>query len=592
MPVSIPLDDAAILTKYKALRRQLLASGEAMLEKRIAILGGSTTADVRKMLELFLLSHGIAPIFYESEYAQYWHDAMFGSPGLAEFRPDVIFIHTTNRNITRYPEAGDSEETVNALLAAEFDRFAQMWEKLTAAYGCPLIQNNFEYPYWRLMGNAEASLIQGRVNFITRLNLKFYEWAQAHSGFFVNDINWLAADYGLAAWFDPVYWHMYKYALAPAAIPRLAQSVANIIKSLYGKNKKALALDLDNTLWGGAIGDDGAEGIELGQETPLGQMFWEFQEYIKAHKKLGVVLNVISQNEPAAALAGLNHPDCLLSPADFVAIKANYEPKSDNLQTLAHELALLPESFVFVDDNPAERELVRQQIKGAAVPEIGDRPENYIKAIDRCGYFEVTSLTKDDANRSDMYKANLERGKAQIQYTDYDEYLRSLEMRAEILPFCALYAQRIAQLTNRSNQFNLTTLRCTQEEIERLATDSHYITLYGRLTDKFGDNGIVCAVIGEVEQPLLHIRLWLMSCRVLKRGLEYALMGELVKLAWERGITELRGYYRPTAKNGMVHDFYDKQGFTLASEDEGGGKTYALDISSGYERKQNAISVN
>jgi FkbH-like protein len=440
------------------------------------------------------------------------------------------------------------------------------------------------------MGNAEASFVSGRVNFITRLNLKFAEYAQTHSGFYINDINWLSADYGLEAWSDPFYWHMYKYALALPAIPRLAQSMANILKSIYGKNKKAFALDLDHTLWGGVVGDDGAENLEMGQETSVGQTYSEFQAYIKAHKQLGVILNVVSKNETENALAGLNRPDSLLNPDDFVMIMANWEPKSENLQAIAHELALLPESFVFVDDNPAERAIINQVLPSVPTPEM-THPEHYVRVIDREGYFEVTSLTRDDFMRVNQYKANTARSKLQTQFTDYGEYLRSLEMTAEIKPFAPMYISRITQLTNKSNQFNLTTLRCTQEEIESYAADSRYITLYGRLVDKFGDNGVVSVVLGEADGYILHIRLWLMSCRVLKRDMEFAMMDELVRLAKERGVTELRGYYYPTAKNAMVRDFYDKMGFALMPGDDSRNKIYALNLDN-YENKQNTIKTN
>jgi FkbH-like protein len=383
---------------------------------------------------------------------------------------------------------------------------------------------------------------------------------------------------------------MYKYALTPLAIPRLAHSVANIIKSIYGKNKKAFALDLDNTLWGGIVGDDGAENLEVGQETPVGEAYSEFQAYINAHKQLGVILNIVSKNEAENALAGLNRPDSLLSPGDFTMIKANWEPKSENLQAIAQELALLPESFVFVDDSPAERAIINQVLPSVPTPEMTG-PEHYIRAIDTKGYFEVTSLTKDDIVRVDQYSGNAKRSKLQTQFTDYGKYLHSLEMTAEIKPFTPMYMSRIAQLTNKSNQFNLTTLRCTQEEIERYAADPHYITLYGKLVDKFGDNGVVSVALGEIDGTALHIRLCLMSCRVLKRDMESAMMDELVRLAKEDGVTELRGYYFPTAKNAMVRDFYDKMCFALVTEDESGNKIYALDLSE-YDSKQNAIKVN
>ncbi|RKJ54147.1 HAD-IIIC family phosphatase [bacterium 1XD42-1] len=580
-----------LLRKYKLLRREMLAENIQWLDKRIAILGGSTTTDIRKMLELFLLSYGIREEFYESEYGQYWQDAMFGTQELLEFHPDIIFIHTSNRNITQYPIASDDTQTVNALLEAEYNKFSAMWDKLAADYKCPIIQNNFEYPFWRLLGNADASFVSGRVNFITRLNLKFAEYAQSHSNFYINDINWLSADYGLEAWSAPYYWHMYKYALALPAIPRLGESVANIIKSIYGKNKKAFALDLDNTLWGGIVGDDGVENLQIGQETSIGQVYSEFQQYLKAHEQIGVILNVVSKNETENALAGLKRPDSILKPEDFIAIKANWNPKSENLQEIAQELSLLPESFVFIDDNPAERAIINQEFPLVPTPEMG-RPENYIKAIDRGGYFEVTSLTKDDISRGIMYKDNAARSKQQASFTNYEEYLRSLEMRAEIKPFIPIYFSRIAQLTNKSNQFNLTTLRCTQEEIQHFAENPNYITLYGKLQDKFGDNGVVSVVIGEIKGTELHIRLWLMSCRVLKRDMEFAMMRELVREASCQGMKTIYGYYYPTAKNKMVQSFYEKQGFTKQQEDKEGNVVWSLDIASGYQGKETAIHIN
>ena len=586
-----PLNAEQLLSRRKRLRRELLEN-TGFIDKRIAILGGSTTHDIKDMLELFLLNNGIRPAFYESEYAQYWQDACFPNPALEAFQSDIIFIHTSNRNITQYPLLADDADEVGALFDAEFSRFSLMWENLSKTYACPVIQNNFEYPFWRLLGNKDAGDIHGRVNFITRLNLTFAEYSQTHDNFYINDINYLSARYGLDQWSDPFYWHMYKYSLAVPAIPYLAQSVANIIKSLYGKNKKAFALDLDNTLWGGIVGDDGAENLQIGQDASIGQAYSEFQEYIKAHKQLGVILNIVSKNEPENALAGLNHPDMVLAPDDFIMIKANWNPKSQNIIDLAHTLSLLPESFVFVDDNPAEREIVRQQIPNATVPEIGDKPEYYIQAIDKMGCFEATTLSSDDAARNDMYKQNAARSRAETAFSDYGEYLRSLKMTAEIKPFAPLYLSRIAQLTNKSNQFNLTTRRYTQTEVELAADDKKTITLYGKLADKFGDNGIVAITIGELAGNTCHIILWLMSCRVLKRDMEFAMMDELVKHCKAHNVTTIKGYYYPSAKNAMVKNFYETQGFALEGEDEQGNKTYRFVIPKEYECKNQYIEVD
>lgn len=587
----IPPFSNDLLVKRKRLRRELLESGGDFIHKRIAILGGSTTHDIRDMLDLFLLHHGIRCTFYESEYAQYWQDAMFPNPTLEEFQPDIVYIHTTNRNVSRWPLLTDPPEAVDALLEEELDRYRQMWDRLAQTYPCVIIQNNFEYPSWRLQGNREASDVHGRVNFLTRLNLAFTQYAQTHDRFYLHDLNYLSASYGLERWSDPFCWHMYKYAMALPAIPWLANSVANIVKSLYGKNKKALALDLDNTLWGGVVGDDGPENLQVGQETPMGQAYSEFQEYLKAHKQLGVLLNVISKNDPENALAGLNRPDMTLTPEDFLLVKANWEPKSQNLLDMAGELSLLPESFVFVDDNPAEREIVRRQVPGAAVPELGDQPEDYIRAIDRLGCFEVTTLSADDASRTEMYRQNAARERAEAAFSDYGSYLRSLEMEAEILPFAPMYFSRIAQLTNKSNQFNLTTRRFTQAEIAAMAEDSRMVTLYGRLSDKFGDNGVVSLVAGQLHGERLDVTLWLMSCRVLKRDMEYAMMDALASRCEALGVKAVRGFYFPTTKNGMVRDFYEKQGFRKISEDPDGSTVWELSLA-GYEQKNHVISVN
>ncbi len=584
-----PFDNQLILRKRKSLKRELLASPNLM-EKRVAILGGSTTHDIKDMLELFLLDQGIKPVFFESEYAQYWQDAMFDNPELVALKPDVIFIHTSNRNINTYPEVDNTPEEIDAMLAQTMAHFISMWDKLRETYHCPIIQNNFEYPFYRLLGNQDASNIHGRVNFITRLNMEFYGYAQTHEGFFINDINYLAADYGLEKWSDPFYWHMYKYCCCMDAIPRLAFSVSNIIKSLFGKNKKAFALDLDNTLWGGIVGDDGVENLAIGPETSMGQVYSEFQQYLKAHKKLGVLLNVVSKNERENALAGLNHPDSVLPPEEFISIKANWEPKSLNLTQMAQELTLLPESFVFVDDNPAERAIIRQQVPGVPAPEIG-KVEHYIDVIDRSGFFEATNLSKDDLKRNEMYKENVKRAEMQASFANYEDYLLSLKMTATIKSFESLYMSRIAQLTNKSNQFNLTTKRYTQEEIEAAAADPKTVTLYGKLEDCFGDNGVVSVVIAEEKEDALDIILWLMSCRVLKRDMEFAMMDELAAEAQKRGLKKLIGHYYPTAKNAMVKEFYALQGFTKVDEDEQGNTRWELDLTNGYEKKQHVIQI-
>ena len=584
-----PLDTEQLLRKKRRIRKQLQAQIAHPLHKKIAILGGSTTNEVADQLGLFLLNYGIEAEFYQSEYGRYWQDAMFGTPELDAFAPDVIYIHTTWRNIQDFPTVGQEAAAVEEMLEAEYARFESMWQALAQRYHCPVIQNNFDRPNYRLMGNRDVWDIHGRTNFISRLNQKFYAYAASHEDFYINDIDYLAADYGLTAWGDAFYWHMYKDAMCLDAIPSLASSLANIIKSLYGRNKKALVLDLDNTLWGGVVGDDGVDGIAIGPEVPEGQVYAEFQSYCKALKSIGVVLAVDSKNDEANALAGLNHPDGVLRPDDFVCIKANWEPKDRNLLAIAEELNLGADSFVFADDNPAERSIVAAQVPGVETPVL-DGAENYIKMLDHGGYFEVTALSGEDLKKTELYHANAQRRRAQAAFSDYGAYLDSLEMRATIRRFEPLYMQRIAQLTNKSNQFNLTTLRCSEDDIRAMAEDAGCLCLYGKLVDKFGDNGVVTVVAGRQQGDVLHLQLWLMSCRVLKRGMEDAMMDAVVADAASRGIKTIRGYYYPTAKNGMVRDFYAEMGYTQLETDENGGTVWELEVET-YRPRQPHITV-
>ncbi len=590
-----PFEAETVLKKKKAYKKALLADeNRSFIEKKIAILGGETTQDIKLVLELFLLNYGIKPSFYESEYNMYYEDGMFPNPELESFAPDLIYICTCIRNITDFPAVTDSKDEAEGKRKAQAERFYGLWDSIFERYHCPIIQNNFEYPFFRLFGNMDSSDHRGRVNFVTRLNLDFYDYACSHKDFYICDVNYISASYGLDKWSAPFYWHMYKYAVAVPAIPYLAFNVANIIKSIYGKNKKAFNLDLDNTLWGGIVGDDGADNIEIGQETSLAQTYSEFQEYIRLHKQLGVLLTVNSKNDEANALSGFERPDSVLRRDDFVSFKANWNPKSMNLRDTAAELNILPESFVFVDDNPAERAIIEGEFTGVAVPAI-DSIENYILQIDRSGFFEATSLSADDLKRNEMYRENSKRLELQASFTNYEDYLKSLEMNAEIQSFVPMYMSRIAQLTNKSNQFNLTTKRYSQSEIEAVAEDPGRITLYGKLGDKFGDNGVVSIVIGRIDGDAgdeLHMELWLMSCRVLKRDMEYAMMDELVDKARKAGIRKLIGYYYPTAKNAMVSNFYELQGFRKISEDSEGNTVWEFEIPDDYENKQHVIKVN
>ncbi|MCM1264207.1 MAG: HAD-IIIC family phosphatase [Butyrivibrio sp.] len=554
-----------------------------MIEKKIAVLGGSTTNELVDQMELFLLSHGIKATFYQSEYGKYYEDAVFGNERLDAFSPDIVYIHTNWRNINEFPPIVSSDDEAQNLLQKEFDRFESVWESIEKRFGCPVIQNNFDRPDYRLLGNRDIWDLRGRNYFVSALNQLLYRYAREHNNFYINDIEYIASYVGMDKWNSPVYWHMYKYICDLDSIVHIAFSVANIIKSLYGRNKKLLAVDLDNTIWGGVVGDDGVNGLLLGNGTSKGEIYYAIQDYLKQLTQIGVVLAINSKNDYKNAIDGLHHPDSILNEDDFVSIEANWESKDVNFVKIAESVLLGMDSFVFMDDNPAERAIVSENVQGVTVPEF-DKPENFISLIDHGGYFETTVLSEEDRNKTVQYKARAMAKESKAAYSDYGEYLDSLKMKADIRRFEDVYIQRIAQLTNKSNQFNLTTLRCTEDDIRKMQEDSGCLCFCGRLTDKFADNGIVTVVVGRIEGNKLNMILWLMSCRVLKRDLENAMLNVIVEDAKKHNLDTIIGNYYPTTKNGMVKDFYQSMGFKKLDEDNEGKSRWLLKLSE-YNKK-------
>ncbi len=583
-----PFDASYIMQNKRAIKKKLLAQ-ENLLEKRIALLSGTTIGELKNILELFLLDQGIRPVFYVGDYGRWYEDVVFDDGALAAFKPDVIYLNTGLHSLAGLPHAGEPEEVCAQKLDAAFARFEAVW-RAAETLGCPVIQNNVEYPIYRVMGNYDAVSPSGRIRFIRRLNERMADYAYTHKNLYINDFNYIASFCGLDSFCDPSYYNSYKYAQNPAYLPYLAHSVASIIKAIFGKNKKALLLDLDNTLWHGVIGDDGVEGIRLGYESPEGIAHTELQQYAKELSGIGVILGVCSKNEEAAARSGFTHPSSVLKAEDFLTFQANWDPKPVNLQRSAQELNVGADSFVFADDNPAEREIVRGAGLGAAVPELG-APERFAETIANGGYFEVVSLSADDVRRAEMYRQNRAREQQQAIFADYGEYLRSLEMKGYIGAFAPAALERITQLANKTNQFNLTTRRYQPAEMEARAADPAAVTLAGRLEDKFGDNGIVTELIAAVDGDRAEIELWLMSCRVFKRELEYAMFDELVRVLRGRGVRTIVGRYLKTAKNGIVAEFYGSLGFVKTAADEQGGSVWEYTIPDDYQPKNHAIEV-
>ncbi|MCL1874657.1 MAG: HAD-IIIC family phosphatase [Synergistaceae bacterium] len=558
--INYPFDNGVILKRKKALKRQLIGQND-LLEKRVAVLSGSTIGDIKDVLELFLLNYGIKPQFYIGQYCRFYEDIMFENRDLAEFKPDIIHIHTSARNL--------SDDSV-------FDKLQTVWAKIKEVYSCTVIQNNFELsPFGCESDNRE----------INCLNMKIYEYASENKDFYVNDIQYLSAQFGLGRWFDEQDYFLYKYAQSVNAIPALCSNTAKIIKSIYGKNQKCLVLDLDNTLWGGVVGEVGAMGIELGMESAVGEAYMAFQKYVKALHDKGIVLAVCSKNDAHLAKEAFNNPNMVLRLDDITVFCANWDSKAGNIAKIAGQLNILPESMVFIDDNPAERELVRRALPEVKVPEVNNVVD-FIRHIEGAGYFYAAGNTGDDMKRNEYYAADAKRNEAKNTFVDYGEYLNSLQMKSEIRPFVSEHLDRITQLINKTNQFNLTTKRYSLSEIEKITEDANYITLYATLDDKFGSNGIVSALIGELVENDLHIRLWVMSCRVFKRELEFAIFDHLVMICMRKNIKKLVGYYFTTEKNGYVANLMDDLGFLRISNE-----IWEFDMSAEYRCKNEYIET-
>jgi len=575
-----------LILKGKSLRRQLSVK-DGLQPIRIAFLGGSTTNEVANLLELFLLDSGFQPVIHQSEYGRYFEDSVIAPSDLVTFAPDVVYIHTSYMNVQSVPPVHCSEDEFRGYVEAEAGRYKQIWESIERNLSAQIIQNNFELPAFAVLGNIDAVSFGGTSRFLLALNAEFARAAAGDPRLLLQDIHSLSARMGLNHWFDWDRYFSYKILMTPEGNAAVARSLASLVRAIYGKSRKVLVLDLDNTIWGGVIGDDGVDKIQIGRETPVAEAYAAFQEYCLSLQKRGILLAVCSKNDEEIAKQGFEHPDSVLKLEHISCFKANWEPKHENILAIARELNLGADSFVFVDDNPAERAIVEAQIAGIAVPDIGNEVSRYAAVIEEGRYFEPISVSQEDLSRAALYRSNSERTKFEAAFANYGEYLDSLDMSAEIERFKPLYLERIAQLTNKSNQFNLTTRRYTLAEMEAISRDERYIGIYGKLSDRFGDNGLISIVLGRCEQDVLHIDLWLMSCRVLKRDMELAMLDTLVEHARTANLMTLRGYYLPTSKNAMVADHYEKLGFLNVSVDpDTKNSVWTLDIPSYTPRNQ------
>jgi len=576
-------------------RQRLMAEPPAALISppiRLAVLASSTVDHLLPGIRVGGMRCDLWIDIHTPPYGQYAQSLMDEASPLHAYRPDAVLFALDAHHLLAGIEPGGDAAEVERRLTAIGENLAAQWARARQAFRCQVIQQTLPPVFEPLIGSNEHRLPGSPYWAVQQLNAKLRTLADGEGVDLLALDSRIAVD-GLAAWHDPALWHRAKQEVHPSVSPVYGDLVARLLAAARGRSAKALVLDLDNTLWGGVIGDDGVEGITLGQGSALGEAFVAFQRYARDLSRRGIILAVCSKNDEANAIEPFErHPEMVLKRSDIACFVANWTDKAANLRQIAAELNIGLDSLVFADDNPAERAIVRRELPMIAVPELPEDPTLWPATLAAAGYFESLRLTKEDLERSGQYQANLKRSSLMASATDMAGYLQSLEMRAIWNRFDRVGQTRIVQLINKTNQFNLTTRRVTDEQISALIEDKRALTLQVRLLDTFGDNGIIAIVFGSFQPGTHDIRIetWLMSCRVLGRQMEEETLNLVVAQARTLGATRLIGVYRPTAKNGMVRDHYRRLGFVPSGEpDVEGGTEWVLALE-GWTRLATAIA--
>ncbi|HZO95365.1 MAG TPA: HAD-IIIC family phosphatase [Candidatus Baltobacteraceae bacterium] len=520
--------------------------------------------------------HGIALECVEGDFAQTVQEAMSPDSRINRARPDAVLLALDFRGLPLASGFYDGA-TARDVVAGAVAHVDALRAAFRANGGARVIVQTLAPPPESAFGSFDR-IVPGTVRSLcAAFNAALVESVRDGEDVIL-DVATLAETVGLADWHSPRQWNVAKLPFDARFLPLYADHVCRVVGALRGKSRRCLILDLDNTLWGGVIGDDGLEGIVLGQGDWTGEAYLDVQRTALALRERGIVLAVSSKNDDAVARRPFaEHPDMLLREDHIAVFQANWNDKATNIAAIAEALSLGLDAMVFLDDNPVERGLVRQALPQVAVPELPADPALYARTLAAAGYFEAVTFSEEDRKRASFYQDNARRLALQGQIGDLDAYLASLQMRIVFRPFDATGRSRITQLVNKSNQFNLTTRRYDESEIARFEADPAALTLQVRLVDVYGDNGmisvIVCVPAGE---RTWEIDTWLMSCRVLGRRVEHMVLREIVEQARARGIERIVGRYLPTERNGMVRDHYAKLGFRLVS-DVGGTTTWELD---------------
>ncbi len=570
-------DEYALQDRYAKLASKIPKQALALTPIKVALLGTSTTDHLAHVLRFWFAVAGFELELFRSEYGTLQQTVLDPNSELYRFEPEIVWLFTTGRDVLASvePDARDPAAS-DAAVAGAVASARTLWTVLSERLPAVVIQNNADLDSQRAFGNFEAAVPWSRTTLLRAYNVALAR--AAVPGVTIFDLDHLAAEFGRRAWHDARFWYHSKHAFALDAIGLVAHAAAQLVAGIKGRAKKCVVLDLDNTLWGGVIGDDGLEGILLGEGDGTGEAHLAFQRYLKRLQQRGIVLAVASKNEEAAArLPFEQHPEMLLKMEDIAVFRATWSDKASSIRDIAATLNIGLDSLVFFDDNPVERALVRAELPMVAVPEVGEDPSQYREILDRALLFETVTFSEDDRARAEAYRQNAARSAAEASFTDVAGFLSSLQMRGTVGELDEVNLPRFVQLLNKSNQFHLTTTRYNETQVRSFMADPARVCLYFRLEDRFGDNGLISTVILELPKNAgepVFIDTWAMSCRVLARGMEQFIMAEIQARAARIG-ARVVGRYIPTAKNTLVRGLYERLGLRHVS-DEGDSTLWEL----------------
>jgi FkbH-like protein len=545
---------------FAALKKNLKKDFSGLTKVKLAILGDTPTQLVNQAIRGYGFEAGLDLQIYEADFDQIEMQVMDQSSELYAFKPDFVYLfNSTQKLMSRFYK---SDKTARKTLASDhIAELEELFSAINAQLKCKIIYPNFPEINDAVFGNYANKTDLSFTYQLRKTNFELMNLASKVKNVFISDLSTLQNEHGRLNTFTPSIYINTGIVFNLDFLPLLAKSAIDIIQALSGRFRKCLILDLDNTTWGGIIGDDGLDNIQVG-ELGIGKAFTELQAYAKQLKERGIILAICSKNTESIAMEPFEkHPDMVLRMDDIAVFVANWETKVDNIRHIQSVLNIGFDSMVFLDDNPFERNIVRENIPELCIPELPEDPAEYVPYLQSLNLFETASLSEEDENRTLQYREEAKRTTFKKSFASENEFLLSLHMQSEVRPFDSFYIPRIAQLSQRSNQFNLRTVRYTEQDISGIVQDENYDTLYFTLSDKFGDHGLISFIILKKENNSAFIDTWIMSCRVLKRSMENFVLNTIAELARKKGYKSLVGEYLPTPKNALVKDHYQDLGF-------------------------------